>query len=687
MKIAIASDHAAARAEGRPRRSGSASRGTRSSDLGTHGDRKRRLSRLRLQAGRARSPRARPSAGSRCAARASASPSPPTAIPRCAARKCPNRCRRRLCRSSQRRQRDRLGARLIGPEMARACVTASSPPLSTAAAIARRVDKLSKTPQDAYPMSTAIAPHPTIPKPSIISGTTRLAEADPEVFAAIVGNELGRQRDRIELIASENIAQQGGARSHRARCSPTSTPRAIRASATTAAANTPTWSRRWPSSGPSNCSAASSPTSSPTRGSQMNQAVFFALLEPGDTFMGLDLAAGGHLTHGSPVNMSGKWFNAVPYGVRREDQRLDMDEVRRLAREHKPKLIIAGAHRLSAPLGLRRLPRDRRRGGRVAAGRHVALLRPRRRRRPSLARSPTRTSSPPPRTRSLRGPRGGVILTNDEAMAKKINMAVFPGLQGGPLVHVIAAKAVAFGEALRPEFKAYARSVVENAKALAASLEERGLRIVSGGTDNHLMLVDLTPKDVTGKAAEKGLDRAYLTCNKNGIPFDTEQPVRHLGRPARHAGRHHPRVRPGRVPQDRRTDRRSRRRACAEWRRRRWAGRRKRPPPRRRTVRRLPCLSREMNRWTMPEQADRQPDPRRCRRGDQGDGQGRHGASLDQAGADRRRRRRCRRMGAALCRPGRSAASRAPASCSTSASGPEALPPCGVRSARMTTAR
>ena len=250
----------------------------------------------------------------------------------------------------------------------------------------------------------------------------------------------------------------------------------------------------------------------------MNQAVFLALLQPGDTFMGLDLAAGGHLTHGSPVNMSGKWFNAVPYGVRREDQRLDMDEVR----APRARAQAEADHR-------RRAPPIR------ASGTS-----------PPSARSPTRSArtcwstwrtspawSPAARTprpfphahvvtttthKTLRGPRSGVILSNDEALAKPLNMAVFPGLQGGPLVHVIAAKAVAFGEALRPEFKAYAASVVENAKALAASLEESGLRIVSGGTDNHLMLVDLTPKDVTGKAAEKGLDRAYLTCNKNGDP-------------------------------------------------------------------------------------------------------------------------------------------------------------------------
>jgi glycine hydroxymethyltransferase len=221
--------------------------------------------------------------------------------------------------------------------------------------------------------------------------------------------------------------------------------------------------------------------------------------------------------------MSGKWFNAVPYGVRKDDQRLDMDEVRRLAREHKPKLIIAGAtayprhwdfaafREIADEVGAYLLADMSHFSGLVAGGAHPSPF--------PHAHVVTTTTH-----KSLRGPRSGVILWNDEELSKPLNMAVFPGLQGGPLVHVIAAKAVAFGEALRPEFKAYAASVVENAKALAASLEESGLRIVSGGTDNHLMLVDLTPKDVTGKAAEKGLDRAYITCNKNGIPFDTRSP-------------------------------------------------------------------------------------------------------------------------------------------------------------------
>jgi glycine hydroxymethyltransferase len=267
----------------------------------------------------------------------------------------------------------------------------------------------------------------------------------------------------------------------------------------------------------------------------MNQAVFLALLKPGDTFMGLDLAAGGHLTHGSPVNMSGKWFNAVPYGVREEDQRLDMDAVRALAHQHKPKLIIAGAtayprhwdfagfREIADEVGAHLLVDMSHFSGLVAGGAHPSPF--------PHAHVVTSTTH-----KSLRGPRSGIILTNDQALAKKFNSAVFPGMQGGPLMHVIAAKAVAFGEALRPEFKTYAHSVVENAKALAASLEEHGLRIVSGGTDNHLMLVDLGPKEVTGKAAETGLDRAFLTCNKNAIPFDPLPPTKtsgiRLGTPA-----------------------------------------------------------------------------------------------------------------------------------------------------------
>ncbi|MBO9517426.1 MAG: serine hydroxymethyltransferase [Porphyrobacter sp.] len=360
-----------------------------------------------------------------------------------------------------------------------------------------------------------------------------LEDADPEV-AAIIGRELGRQRDRIELIASENIAS----------------PAVLEA---TGSVFTNKYAEGYPGRRYyGGCEYADQVETlaierakalfgcqfanvQPNSGSQMNQAVFLALLTPGDTFMGLDLAAGGHLTHGSPVNMSGKWFNAVPYGVRREDQRLDMDEVRRLAHEHKPKLIIAGAtayprhwdfaafREIADEVGAYLLVDMSHFSGLVAGGAHPTPF--------PHAHVVTTTTH-----KSLRGPRSGVILTNDEALAKKFNTAVFPGMQGGPLVHVIAAKAVAFGEALRPEFKIYARSVVENAKALAASLEEHGLNIVSGGTDNHLMLVDLSPKEVTGKGAETGLDRAFLTCNKNAIPFDPLPPTKtsgvRLGTPA-----------------------------------------------------------------------------------------------------------------------------------------------------------
>ncbi|HMH96862.1 MAG TPA: serine hydroxymethyltransferase, partial [Bradyrhizobium sp.] len=261
----------------------------------------------------------------------------------------------------------------------------------------------------------------------------------------------------------------------------------------------------------------------PNSGSQMNQAVFLGLLQPGDTFMGLDLAAGGHLTHGSPVNMSGKWFKVVPYGVRREDQLLDMEHVEKLAKEHKPKLILAGGtaysrywdfkkfREIADSVGAYLMVDMAHIAGLVAGGVHPSPF--------PHAHVVTTTTH-----KSLRGPRGGVILTNDEGTAKKMNSAVFPGLQGGPLMHVIAAKAVALGEALRPDFKIYARNVVENAKALAESLRAQGFDIVSGGTDNHLMLVDLRPKGLKGNVSEKALVRAAITCNKNGIPFDPETP-------------------------------------------------------------------------------------------------------------------------------------------------------------------
>ena len=348
-----------------------------------------------------------------------------------------------------------------------------------------------------------------------------LADADPEIAQA-VQDELKRQRNKIELIASENIAS-----------------RAVLEAAGSVFTNK--YAEGYPGKRYyGGCEYADVVETlaierakelfgcafanvQPNSGSQMNQAVFLALLEPGDSFMGLDLNSGGHLTHGSPVNMSGKWFNPIPYGVRKDDELLDMEQVEKLAHEHKPKLIIAGGtaysrqwdfakfREIADAVGAWLMVDMSHFSGLVAGGAHPSPF--------PHAHVVTTTTH-----KSLRGPRSGVILTNNEDIAKKVNSAVFPGMQGGPLMHIVAAKAVAFREALRPEFKAYARSVVENARALAASLEENGLRIVSGGTDNHLMLVDLTAKDVTGKAAEKGLDRAWLTCNKNGIPFDTRSP-------------------------------------------------------------------------------------------------------------------------------------------------------------------
>jgi len=348
-----------------------------------------------------------------------------------------------------------------------------------------------------------------------------LASADPEIAAAI-GNELDRQRDKIELIASENIAS-----------------RAVLEA--TGSVLTNKYAEGYPGKRYyGGCDYADVVETlaierakqlfgcnfanvQPNSGSQMNQAVFLAMLQPGDTFMGLDLNSGGHLTHGSPVNMSGKWFNPVSYGVTEGEELIDMAAVTATAREHKPKLIICGGtaysriwdfaafRTIAEEVGAILLCDMSHISGLVAGGAHPSPF-------PHCDIVTTTTH------KSLRGPRSGVILWNDEKFTKPLNMAVFPGLQGGPLMHVIAAKAVAFREALAPEFKSYAHRVVENARALAASLEENGLRIVSGGTDNHSMLVDLTAKDVTGKAAEAGLDRAWLTCNKNGIPFDTRSP-------------------------------------------------------------------------------------------------------------------------------------------------------------------
>ncbi|MFM7378609.1 MAG: serine hydroxymethyltransferase [Erythrobacter sp.] len=348
-----------------------------------------------------------------------------------------------------------------------------------------------------------------------------LAHADPEIAAAI-GKELARQRDKIELIASENIAS-----------------RAVLEAAGSVFTNK--YAEGYPGKRYyGGCDYADVVETlaierakqlfgcnfanvQPNSGSQMNQAVFLALLNPGDTFMGLDLNSGGHLTHGSPVNMSGKWFNVVSYGVSRETETIDMDEVAAKAREAKPKIIICGGtaysrtwdfpafRAIADEVGAVLLCDMSHISGLVAGGAHPSPF-------PHCDIVTSTTH------KSLRGPRSGIILWNDEKYTKPLNMAVFPGLQGGPLMHIVAAKAVAFKEALDPSFSAYAHRIVENARALAASLEENGLRIVSGGTDNHSMLVDLTAKDVTGKDAEKGLDRAFLTCNKNGIPYDTRSP-------------------------------------------------------------------------------------------------------------------------------------------------------------------
>ncbi|MBA4767799.1 MAG: serine hydroxymethyltransferase [Porphyrobacter sp.] len=353
-----------------------------------------------------------------------------------------------------------------------------------------------------------------------------LAHADPEIAAAI-GKELARQRDKIELIASENIAS-----------------RAVLEAAGSVFTNK--YAEGYPGKRYyGGCDYADVVETlaidrakqlfgcnfanvQPNSGSQMNQAVFLALLNPGDTFMGLDLNSGGHLTHGSPVNMSGKWFNVVSYGVSRETETIDMDEVAAKARESKPKIIICGGtaysrlwdfpafRAIADEVGAVLLCDMSHISGLVAGGAHPSPF-------PHCDIVTSTTH------KSLRGPRSGIILWNDEKYTKPLNMAVFPGLQGGPLMHIVAAKAVAFKEALDPSFSAYAHRIVANARALAASLEENGLRIVSGGTDNHSMLVDLTGAnkwggDVTGKDAEKGLDRAWLTCNKNGIPFDTRSP-------------------------------------------------------------------------------------------------------------------------------------------------------------------
>ena len=352
--------------------------------------------------------------------------------------------------------------------------------------------------------------------------TQHLAESDPEVWGA-VEKEFDRQQHEIELIASENIVSQ-----------------AVLDAAGTLLTNK--YAEGYPgrryyggcqyvdvveqlaidrAKRLFNCAFVNV---QPHSGSQANQSVMLALIKPGDTVLGMSLAHGGHLTHGAPPNLSGKWFNAVQYGVTKTDNRIDYDEVERLAKEHKPALIIAGGsayprvidfprfRQIADSVGALLMVDMAHFAGLVAAGLHPSPL-------PHADVVTTTTH------KTLRGPRAGMVLSNDEEIGKKINSAVFPGLQGGPLMHIIAAKAVAFGEALKPEYKLYIKGVIDNAKALGESLVKGGAALVSGGTDTHLMLVDLRPKKLTGKAAEVALGRANITCNKNGVPFDPEKPA------------------------------------------------------------------------------------------------------------------------------------------------------------------
>ncbi|MEO1561882.1 MAG: serine hydroxymethyltransferase [Pseudomonadota bacterium] len=352
--------------------------------------------------------------------------------------------------------------------------------------------------------------------------TETLATRDPELFAANE-KELGRQRDEIELIASENIVSQavmeaqGGVmtnkyaegypgRRYYGGCQYVDVAENLAIERACKLFN---------------CGFANV---QPNSGSQANQSVFLALLQPGDTILGMSLDAGGHLTHGAAPNQSGKWFNAVQYGVLKDGLTIDYDQIEALALEHQPKMLIAGGSAIPRKIDFARMRKIADKvgaflladvahfAGLIATGHYPSPF--------PYAHVATTTTH-----KTLRGPRGGMILTNDEALAKKFNSAIFPGIQGGPLMHVIAAKAVAFGEALRPEFKDYQEQVVKNAKALADQLIKGGLDIVTGGTDCHVMLVDLRPKGVKGNATEKALGRAHITCNKNGIPFDTEKPM------------------------------------------------------------------------------------------------------------------------------------------------------------------
>ncbi|MGF7150868.1 glycine hydroxymethyltransferase [Sphingomonas zeicaulis] len=356
--------------------------------------------------------------------------------------------------------------------------------------------------------------------------TRTLADADPAVFAG-VRHELGREQGQIELIASENIVSRA-------------VLEAQGSVFTNKYAEGYPGKRYYQGCAPSDeveqlaidrakelfgCNFVNV---QPHSGAQANGAVMLALAKPGDTIMGLSLDAGGHLTHGARAALSGKWFNAVQYGVRREDHLIDFDQVEAMAKEHKPRVIITGGsayprhidfarfRAIADEVGAIFMVDMAHFAGLVAGGVHPTPF--------GHAHVVTTTTH-----KTLRGPRGGMILTDDEAIAKKINSAVFPGLQGGPLMHVIAAKAVAFGEALRPEFKTYAAAVVENAKVLAATLKERGADVVSGGTDTHLALIDLTPLGVTGRDADEALERSAITCNKNGVPFDPLPPVKTSG--------------------------------------------------------------------------------------------------------------------------------------------------------------
>ena len=352
--------------------------------------------------------------------------------------------------------------------------------------------------------------------------TSALAESDPEIFGAMT-KELGRQRDEIELIASENIvssavmeaqgsvmtnkyAEGYAGRRYYGGCQYVDIAENLAIERACKLFN---------------CGFANV---QPNSGSQANQGVFQALLQPGDTILGMSLDAGGHLTHGAAPNQSGKWFNAVQYGVRREDNLIDYDQVEALAKEHNPKLIIAGGSAIPRQIDLARMREiadmvgaylhvDMAHfAGLIAAGEHPPVF-------PHAHVATTTTH------KTLRGPRGGMILTDDEALAKKFNSAIFPGIQGGPLMHVIAAKAVAFGEALQPDFKTYMQNVITNAQALSDQLIKGGLDTVTHGTDTHVVLVDLRPKGVKGNATEKALGRAHITCNKNGVPFDPEKPM------------------------------------------------------------------------------------------------------------------------------------------------------------------